>query len=142
MTGEGRSERSAMVYETLMAAQLARPEGPSGFVARHALLAEAVAAALLPGERSDLHAAVAGVLTERNDAGLAAEVAQHWLSSARPGHELPTRVEAAEYAESVYAFTLAADQLGTRIRPRRRGGRHRCGQIRSARCGGMGVCRR
>ena len=95
---------------SLRAAQLARPEGPSGFVARHALLAEAVAAALLPGERSDLHAAVAAVLAERHDSGLAAEVARHWSSADRPRQELPMRVEAAEYAESVYAFTLAADQ--------------------------------
>jgi ATP/maltotriose-dependent transcriptional regulator MalT len=64
---------------------------------RHALLAEAIEADLLPGERMRLHATLARILAQRPDlasttpAGAAAELAHHLLES----RDLPGALEAA-----------------------------------------------
>ena len=73
---------------------------------RHALLAEAVAAGLLPGERAVLHERAARALA--GDLALAAEVAGHWQAADRPAEELPARVAAAEAAERVFGYDEAA----------------------------------
>ena len=52
---------------------------------RHALLAEAVAAGLLPGERAVLHERTARALAAAGDEALAAEVAGHWAGRGPPG---------------------------------------------------------
>lgn len=57
---------------------------------RHALLAEAVHADLLPGERARIHAACARALREGRVRGAAAELARH----ARAGHDPVTAVTA------------------------------------------------
>jgi DNA-binding CsgD family transcriptional regulator len=75
---------------------------------RHALLAEAVAAALLPGERAVLHERTARALQASVDDSLAAEAAGHWQAAGRAAEELPTRVAAAEEAERVFVFAQAA----------------------------------
>ncbi|MEO5873412.1 MAG: AAA family ATPase [Streptosporangiaceae bacterium] len=76
------------------------PAGTFGYVFRHALLAEAVYADLLPGESVRLHGAFAALLAER---GPAAELAHHSLAA----HDLPVAftasVTAAEKAERVGA---------------------------------------
>jgi DNA-binding CsgD family transcriptional regulator/tetratricopeptide (TPR) repeat protein len=75
---------------------------------RHALLAEAVAGALLPGERAVLHERVAETLAGTGDRALAAEVAGHWQAAARPAEELPARIAAAKGAERVFGYAQAA----------------------------------
>ncbi|HEY2443020.1 MAG TPA: AAA family ATPase [Streptosporangiaceae bacterium] len=68
-----------------VAHQLLAPDGRHGFVFRHALLREAIYGDLLPGERTRLHATLAGLLADerRLDAvpGSAAELAHHCLAS-------------------------------------------------------------
>jgi DNA-binding CsgD family transcriptional regulator/tetratricopeptide (TPR) repeat protein len=75
---------------------------------RHALLAEAVAAGLLPGERAVLHERTARALAAAGDPMLAAEVAGHWQAAGNPAEELPARVAAAETAERVFGYAEAA----------------------------------
>ncbi|MEP7022417.1 MAG: AAA family ATPase [Actinomycetota bacterium] len=74
---------------------------------RHMLLAEAVAADLLPGERLVLHERIARVL-QAAGGPLAAEAAGHWAAAGRAAEELPARVLAARAAERVFAFAEAA----------------------------------
>jgi DNA-binding CsgD family transcriptional regulator len=75
---------------------------------RHALLAEAVADGLLPGERAALHEQTARALAAAGDPALAAEIAAHWQAAGHPAEELPARVAAAEAAERVYGYADAA----------------------------------
>ena len=75
---------------------------------RHALLAEAVAGALLPGERAVLHERTAAMLESAGDDTLAAEAAGHWLAAGRPDRELPARVAAGRAAERVFGYAEAA----------------------------------
>jgi DNA-binding CsgD family transcriptional regulator/tetratricopeptide (TPR) repeat protein len=74
---------------------------------RHALLAEAVSAGLLPGERAMLHERTARALQQAGDS-LAAEAARHWQAAGRPAEELPVRVAAAGAAERVFGYAQAA----------------------------------
>ena len=75
---------------------------------RHALLAEAVAGGLLPGERAALHERTARALVATGEETLAAEAAGHWQAAGRPAEELPARVAAAEAAERVFGYAEAA----------------------------------
>jgi DNA-binding CsgD family transcriptional regulator/tetratricopeptide (TPR) repeat protein len=75
---------------------------------RHALLAEAVAAALLPGERVAFHERMAAALQAAGDDVLSAEEAGHWAAAGRVAEELPARVHAAEAAERVLGYAEAA----------------------------------
>jgi DNA-binding CsgD family transcriptional regulator len=84
----------------------ARDGADGGHRPRHALLAEAVAAALLPGERAVLHERTALALA--GDHALAAEVAGHWQAAGRPAEELPARMAAAKAAEQVFGYAEAA----------------------------------
>ena len=93
----------------LAAARLLAPETAGGaHRPRHALLAEAVAAGLLPGERAVLHERTARALQATGDQALAAEVAGHWQAAGRPAEELPARVAAAAAAERVFGYAEAA----------------------------------
>jgi DNA-binding CsgD family transcriptional regulator/tetratricopeptide (TPR) repeat protein len=85
---------------------LAEDASGGGHRPRHALLGEAVAAGLLPGERAVLHERAARKLA--GDPALAAEVAGHWQAAGRPAEELPARVAAAEAAERVFGYAQAA----------------------------------
>ena len=85
---------------------LAQDTSGGGHRPRHALLGEAVAAGLLPGERAVLHERAARALA--GDPALAAEVAGHWQAAGRPAEELPARVAAAEAAERVCGCAEAA----------------------------------
>jgi DNA-binding CsgD family transcriptional regulator/tetratricopeptide (TPR) repeat protein len=67
---------------------------PPAYAFRHALLGEAVADGLLPGERLRLHRAYAAALAERPDLGPASELARH---AAIVG-DLPTAVAASRSA--------------------------------------------
>jgi DNA-binding CsgD family transcriptional regulator len=74
----------------------------------HALLAEAVAAGLLPGERVVLHERTARLLSAAGDDALAAEAAGHWQAAGRPAGELPAQVAAAAAAERVFGYAEAS----------------------------------
>ena len=79
---------------------------------RHALLQEAVAGSLLPGEAARLHRRVAEVLTESPDlAGtgrfVAGSVARHWYAGGEPAHALVASVAAAREATDILAFSEA-----------------------------------
>jgi DNA-binding CsgD family transcriptional regulator/tetratricopeptide (TPR) repeat protein len=87
---------------------LAQDASDGGHRPRHALLGEAVAAGLLPGERAVLHERAARALASAGDPALAAEVAGHWQAAGRPAEELPARVAAAEAAERVFGYAQAA----------------------------------
>jgi DNA-binding CsgD family transcriptional regulator len=75
---------------------------------RHALLAEAMAGRLLPGERAGLHERVAAALAAAGDDELAAEVAGHWQAAGLADEELPARFAAAGAAERVCGYAEAA----------------------------------
>jgi hypothetical protein len=75
---------------------------------RHALLAEAVAGGLLPGERVTLHERLAQALVMAGDATLAAEAAEHWQATGCQAGELSARVAAAGAAEWVFGYAQAA----------------------------------
>ena len=94
--------------ELAAARLLAEDTSGGGHRPRHALLAEAVAAGLLPGERAVLHERAARALAAAGDQALAAEVAGHWRAAGRPAEELPARVAAAEAAERVFGYAEAA----------------------------------
>ncbi|HET9895347.1 MAG TPA: AAA family ATPase [Streptosporangiaceae bacterium] len=72
-----------------VAHQLLVPDGDQGYSFRHALLREAVYADLMPGERTRLHARLAGLLADEQRLacvpGTAAELAHHYLAS----HDIP-----------------------------------------------------
>jgi predicted ATPase len=61
---------------------------------RHALLAEAVAAELLPGEQVALHERIAEAFEAAGDEALAAEAAGHWAAAGRAGEEVRARLTA------------------------------------------------
>jgi DNA-binding CsgD family transcriptional regulator/tetratricopeptide (TPR) repeat protein len=90
----------------LAEAPRASADAGGGHRPRHALLAEAVADGLLPGERAVLHERAALALAR--DQALAAEAAGHWQAAGRPDQELPARVAAARAAERVFGDAQAA----------------------------------
>jgi DNA-binding CsgD family transcriptional regulator len=92
----------------LTAARLLAAGTGGGHRPQHALLAEAVAAELLPGERVALHERVARALEAAGDDELAAEAAGHWAAAGRPGEELRARLMAAKAAERVFVYADAA----------------------------------
>ena len=82
----------------------------SSFRFRHALLAEAIYATILPGEREELHARLAQELARSGAAG-AAELAPHWAAADRPAEALAASVEAARQAETVFGLAEAHAHL-------------------------------
>jgi len=105
-SGLADPEYDAAVRE-LVAHQLLVPDradaqyqADSGYAFRHALLREAVYNDLLPGERTRLHARLAGLLAARaaDAPGVAAQLAHHSLAS----HDIP-----GAFAASVRAGTQA-----------------------------------
>jgi DNA-binding CsgD family transcriptional regulator/tetratricopeptide (TPR) repeat protein len=92
----------------LAAARLLAAPASEGYRPKHALLAEAVVADMLPGERALLHERVARALETAGDEALAAEAAGHWASAGRNAEELQARLTAATAAEHVFAYADAA----------------------------------
>jgi DNA-binding CsgD family transcriptional regulator/tetratricopeptide (TPR) repeat protein len=95
--------------ELAAARLLADDTAGGGYRPRHALLGEAVAAGLLPGERAMLHERAARAVAAAADPAQAAEVAGHWQAAGRPAEELPARLAAAEAAEQVFGYAQAAE---------------------------------
>ncbi|HEX8976873.1 MAG TPA: AAA family ATPase [Solirubrobacteraceae bacterium] len=86
---------------------------------RHALLAEAVYADLLPVERASLHRRLAAALSEP-PAGAAGERARHWELAGEPGRAVLASIEAGTGAERIFGYGealahfLRADDLWDR----------------------------
>jgi DNA-binding CsgD family transcriptional regulator/tetratricopeptide (TPR) repeat protein len=76
---------------------------------RHALLAEAVYATVLPGEREELHARLAEELARA--AAAPAELAPHWAAAGRSVEALAASVQAARQAEAVFGLAEALAHL-------------------------------
>jgi DNA-binding CsgD family transcriptional regulator len=108
MTGLAPEAVGAGLRELAEARLLAEGTPGGACRPRHALLAEAVAARLLPGERARLHQRAAEALTAAADESRAAEVAGHWAAAGRSAEELAARVAAAAAAERVSGYADAA----------------------------------
>ncbi|HEY2772175.1 MAG TPA: AAA family ATPase [Solirubrobacteraceae bacterium] len=83
-----------------------------GFAFRHALLREALYDDLLPGERVELHLALARMLEQRGDGSeveRAATMASHYASAGDQPAALRATVRAALAARSVHAYGEVAD---------------------------------
>ena len=104
---DGPMVRRAL-HQLAAVALLATPSTDGGCRPRHALLAEAVLADLLPDELISLHARVAEVLEGMRDPALSAEIAGHWAAAFRPMDELRLTVAAAAAATRVLDFAKAA----------------------------------
>jgi DNA-binding CsgD family transcriptional regulator/tetratricopeptide (TPR) repeat protein len=99
------SLRQAVDHGVLVAEQAS-----GSFRFRHALLAEAVYATILPGEREELHARLAEELA-RGGAAAAAELAPHWAAAGRNEEALAASVEAARQAQTVFGLAEALAHL-------------------------------
>ena len=89
---------------------LAAEPQTGSFRFRHALLAEAIYATILPGEREELHARLAEELARSGAAG-AAELAPHWAAAGRVAEALAASAEAARQAEAVFGLAEAHAHL-------------------------------
>ena len=81
-----------------------------GYLLRHGLLAEVVAADLLPGERIELHrrnALALGRDGDPCDPGAAARLAHHWYEADDPARALQAVVAAARASQAVHAHAEA-----------------------------------
>src|SRR5215218_2591289 len=83
--------------------------GDESYGFRHALLREVVYDDLLPGERTEMHAALARALEERIEGGeggahITAQAAHHWAAAGDQPQALTASVRAALAAERVNAF--------------------------------------
>jgi DNA-binding CsgD family transcriptional regulator len=108
VTGLGTEAVRGGLRELAAARLLAEGTASEEYRPRHALLAEAVAGGLLPGERAALHESTARALAAAGDQALAGEVAGHWQAASNPAEELPARIAAAEAAERVFGYADAA----------------------------------
>ena len=125
-----------------------------GYVFRHALTREAVYDDLLPGERQQLHRAMARALTDEPALGppagwaVAEAVAEHWFAAGELEPALAASVAAGNAAREVVAVADALAPLRAGAGPVGSGGRPRDGGRRRttgvARTGGRGRqrCRR
>jgi DNA-binding CsgD family transcriptional regulator/tetratricopeptide (TPR) repeat protein len=104
------SLRQAVEHGVLVAEQ-----ATGSFRFRHALLAEAVYATLLPGEREELHARLAEELA-RGGAAEPAELAPHWAAAGRTKEALAASVQAARQAEAVFGLAEALAHLERALR--------------------------
>ncbi|HSK93061.1 MAG TPA: AAA family ATPase [Candidatus Angelobacter sp.] len=93
------------------------PELAPAYAFRHALLQEAVYEELLPGERTQLHAALARAIEGRPElgaldpSGAAAQLAHHWFLAHELDRALSAAIEAGRAAAAGYAFTEAETLL-------------------------------
>jgi DNA-binding CsgD family transcriptional regulator/tetratricopeptide (TPR) repeat protein len=84
--------------------------GTGSFRFRHALLAEAIYATILPGEREELHARLAEELA-RSGAASPAELAPHWAAAGRSAEAFAASVDAARQTENVFGLAEAHAHL-------------------------------
>jgi len=76
---------------------------------RHALIAEAAYATLLPGEREDVHERLARALTA--EGARAGELAEHWIAARQPAEALGASLQAAREADAVSGLSEALRHL-------------------------------
>jgi len=76
---------------------------------RHALIAEAAYATLLPGEREEAHERLARALAAHG--ARAGELAEHWIAARRPEEAFTASLEAAREAEAVSGLSEALRHL-------------------------------
>jgi DNA-binding CsgD family transcriptional regulator/tetratricopeptide (TPR) repeat protein len=93
------SLRQAVDHGILVAAQ-----STASFRFRHALLAEAIYATILPGELEELHARLAEELAH-SGAATPAELAPHWTAAGRRAEALAASIEAARQAEAMFGLS-------------------------------------
>jgi DNA-binding GntR family transcriptional regulator len=102
--------RQAVDHQVLVA-----DKSSGSFRFRHALFAEAVYETLLPGEREELHARLAGALAQHPalaaSRAIAAERAQHWVAARRPMEALEASLQAARDAQAVSGLSEALRHL-------------------------------
>jgi len=84
-----------------------------GYAFRHSLVAEAVAAEAMPGERIRAHRAYAEALTALD--GSAAELAHHWCAAGDPVRGLIASVDAGLAAERLFAQSEAGHHFDRAI---------------------------
>ena len=108
VTGLGVEAVRGGLRELAVARLLADDTADGGHRPRHALLAEAVAGGLLPGERAGLHERTARALAATRNQTLAAEIAGHWQAADNPTEELPAQVAAGEAAQRLFGYAEAA----------------------------------
>jgi ATP/maltotriose-dependent transcriptional regulator MalT len=110
-TGLQGSELAAALREAI-AAQLIVVDDDGQYAFRHALLREVIYDDLLPGERAELHHALARCLEEMWSSGggahMAAAVAHHYAKAGDQPAALKASVLAADAAEAVHAYGEAA----------------------------------
>ena len=92
-----------------VASQIVVTVGDDSYAFRHALLREVVYDDLLPGERTELHSALARALDERIERGeagahITAQAAHHWAAAGDQPQALRAAVRAALAAERLNAF--------------------------------------
>ena len=78
-----------------------------GYRLRHRLVAEILAAEVLPAEAAALHRRYAEALEATGAAGEHARLAYHWQRAGEPARALPSVIAAARSAEQLYGFTEA-----------------------------------
>ncbi len=95
-----------------LTAQVIRTDDDDLFRFRHALFQEVVYDDLLPGERSDLHLALAKTLAERangeSSSWMRTAIAHHYHAAGAQAEALEASMRAAEQAESVQTYSQAA----------------------------------
>ncbi|HEY7075055.1 MAG TPA: AAA family ATPase, partial [Solirubrobacteraceae bacterium] len=116
LLAEAGGQDSATLREALreaVASHIVVATQDGSYTFRHALLREVVEDDLLPGERAELHLALAHALERRPGAGahLLAGIAHHYLQAGDQAAALSACVRAAAAAESVRAHGEAAAQL-------------------------------
>jgi DNA-binding CsgD family transcriptional regulator/tetratricopeptide (TPR) repeat protein len=99
------SLRRAVEHGVLVADQ-----ATGSFRFRHSLLAEAIYATILPGEREELHAKLAEELA-RSGGASAGELAPHWEAAGRRTDALTASIDAAREAEAVFGLAEALAHL-------------------------------
>jgi DNA-binding CsgD family transcriptional regulator/tetratricopeptide (TPR) repeat protein len=104
------SLRQAVEHGVIVADQAA-----GTFRFRHALLAEAIYATILPGEREDVHGRLAEELARGSDASQG-ELAPHWAAAGRSAEALAASVEAARQAHAVFGLAEALAHVERALR--------------------------
>jgi len=115
LTGIDSAELREALREAL-SSHIAVATADDTFAFRHALLREVVYDDLLPGERVELHAALARALASRVEresqrVHLTAQIAHHWLAAGDQPAAFAASIQAAAAAESVNAYGEALGLL-------------------------------
>ena len=116
VAGVARAEFFAALRETVENHLLVVDPAGHGYQFRHALTRDAVYEDMLPGERTDLHAAYAQALAADpslagDEAALPAALARHWYAALDLPRALPAAIDAATRAAASYAPAEALRHL-------------------------------